>query len=112
MAFDLKNYGILRWGNLALTSVLGIIFSLLLVMNPIFTGISLVTLTALAFIFAGISGIVLAFDLKKLKNLPAQISSDLNNKMEKLKEEYKAKYKAANLTFAKNGQKNETKIHV
>jgi uncharacterized membrane protein HdeD (DUF308 family) len=112
LAFDLKNYGILRWGNLALTSVLGIIFSLLLVMNPIFTGISLVTLTAFAFIFAGISGIVLAFDLKKLKNLPAQISSDLNNKMEKLKEEYKAKYKAANLTFTKNGQKNENKIHV
>ena len=89
LAFDLKNYGVPKWGNLALASALGIIFSLLLIWQPVYTGISLVTLTALAFIFAGVSGIVLAFKLKKLKNLSAQLSNDLKNKIEKLKEEYR-----------------------
>lgn len=87
-AFDLKNYGVMRWGNLAIFSVLGIIFSFLLIANPIFTGISLVVMTALAFITAGIYGIVLAFQLKKLKTLPGKLKNELKDKIESLKEEY------------------------
>jgi uncharacterized membrane protein HdeD (DUF308 family) len=66
-AFELKNYGVLHWGNLAIASILGIVFSMLLIAQPIFTGISLVVLTALSFIFAGIAAIVLSFQLKKIK---------------------------------------------
>lgn len=87
-AFELKNYGVIKWGNLAILSVLGIIFSFLLIANPIFTGMSLVVLTALSFIFAGISAIVLAFQLKKLKTLPGKLRKELKDKIEDLKEEY------------------------
>ncbi|PZU01740.1 MAG: hypothetical protein DI622_21505, partial [Chryseobacterium sp.] len=45
-AFDLKNYKVMPWGDVALLSVLGILTSFLLIANPIFTGISLVVLTA------------------------------------------------------------------
>jgi len=69
-AFELRNYGVLKWGNLAIVSILGIVFSSLLIVNPIITGISLVLLTSVAFIFAGINAIVLAFQLRKLKTLP------------------------------------------
>ena len=87
-AFELKNYGVIKWGNLAILSVLGIIFSFLLIANPIFTGISLVVITALSFIFVGISAIVLAFQLKKLKTLPGKLRKELKDKIEDLKEEY------------------------
>ena len=49
---------------------------------------SLVVLTALSFIFAGISAIVLAFQLKKLKTLPGKLRKELKDKIEDLKEEY------------------------
>lgn len=87
-AFELKNYGIIKWGNLAILSILGIVFSFLLIANPIFTGISLVVMTALSFIFVGISAIVLAFQLKKLKTLPGKLRKELKDKIEDLKEEY------------------------
>ncbi|MCZ2247174.1 MAG: DUF308 domain-containing protein [Bacteroidia bacterium] len=87
-AFELKNYGVIKWGNLAILSILGIVFSFLLIANPIFTGISLVVMTALSFIFVGISAIVLAFQLKKLKTLPGKLRKELKDKIEDLKEEY------------------------
>lgn len=87
-SFELKNYGSLKWENLAIASILGLVFSIILLFNPIFTGISLVVMTALAFIFSGITGIVLGFQLKKLKALPSKIRKELNEKIEVLKKEY------------------------
>lgn len=87
-SFELKNYGSLKWGNLAIASILGLVFSIILLFNPIFTGKSLVVMTALAFIFSGITGIVLGFQLKKLKALPSKIRKELNEKIEVLKKEY------------------------
>jgi len=81
-AFELKNYGNLRWGNLAIASVLGIVFSVILLVNPVFTGISIVIFMALALIFVGISVIVLSFQLKKIKNLPAKMSKELREEFE------------------------------
>ncbi len=87
-AFELKNYGVLRWGDMALLSVLGIIFSVILLASPVFTGISLVAITAFSFIFVGIGAIVLAIRLKKLRSLPQKLSKELKGKIEDLKEEY------------------------
>lgn len=87
-AFDLKSYGVLQWGNLALISFLGLIGSVILILNPVLAGISLVVITAVAFIFSGISAIILAFNLKKLKNYPNKISKELKDKIESLKNEY------------------------
>lgn len=92
-AFELKNYGVMNWGNLAILSVLGIVFSIILLANPIFTGLSLVVFTALTFIFVGISAIVLSFQLKKLKTFPTKVKKELKDKIEDLKEEY---YKVIN----------------
>lgn len=87
-AFDLKNYGVLSWGNVAIASVLGILFSIVLVANPLVTSMSLVTLTGLALIFAGISAISVSFGIKKLKDYPEKLSADLKSRFAKLKEEY------------------------
>jgi uncharacterized membrane protein HdeD (DUF308 family) len=88
-SFDLKDAGIMNWGNLAITSVLGIILSFLLLANPIFSGLSLVTLTALSFIFVGIAATVLAFQLKKVRDYPQKLSNELKTKIETLQNEIK-----------------------
>ena len=71
-----------------LISFLGLIGSVILILNPVLAGISLVVITAVAFIFSGISAIILAFNLKKLKNYPNKISKELKDKIESLKNEY------------------------
>ncbi|MGJ1312186.1 MULTISPECIES: HdeD family acid-resistance protein [Sphingobacterium] len=86
-SFDLRDIGILRWGNLAVWSVLGILLSFMLIANPFFSGISLVVLTGSAFILAGISSVFLAFDLKKIKDFPKKLGHDLKSRIQKLQEE-------------------------
>lgn len=88
-SFDLKDAGVLNWGNLALVSGLGIVLSFLLIANPIFTGISLVTLTALAFLFAGIASVMLSFNLKKIKDYPGKLSDELKSRIKALQDEIK-----------------------
>lgn len=87
-AFELKNYGVPNWGYLVALSILGVVFSVLLIANPAITAMSLAVITALSFIFVGISAIVLSFQLKKLKTLPDRISKELKDRIEALREEY------------------------
>jgi len=86
-SFDLRDQKILSWGNLAIASILSIIMSFLLIINPFFTSLSLVTLTSMAFIFVGIALIVLAFDLKKIKDIPKRISNEVKDKINSLHKE-------------------------
>lgn len=86
-AVDLKNLKISSWGNIAIVSVLGIIFSFMLMAHPIFGGFALVLLTAFSFIVIGISSILLSFDLKKAKDIPGKLNSELKNKIEAIKKE-------------------------
>lgn len=87
-AIELKNYKILNWGNLAISSTLGILFSFILIFNPVFAGISLVTFTSLSFLFSGISTIVLAFQLRKLKRFSGHMKTEWMDKMDSLRAEY------------------------
>lgn len=75
-SFDLRNLKILNWGNLAIVSVLGILLSFILIFNPMFSGFSIVVVTALTFIFVGISSVFLSFNLKKIKDLPEKIADE------------------------------------
>lgn len=88
VAFDLKHYGVMDWGYIAVTSVLGIIFSFMLVAYPVFAGISIVVFTALSFIFLGIQLISVSISLRKIKNYPNKVSRDLQDKIKALKDEY------------------------
>ncbi|MBP1637353.1 MAG: hypothetical protein H6Q18_142 [Bacteroidetes bacterium] len=91
-SFELKGLNILSWGNVALTSILGIIFSFLLLISPVATGFSLVVITACVFIFAGISSIALSFNLKKMKDYPNKISSELKAKFESINKQMEEEY--------------------
>lgn len=91
-SFEMKSLGILSWGNAAIVSVLGIIFSFMLIVSPLFSGISLVTLTGLSFILTGISSIVFSVNLKKAKRIPEKLSSELKNKIAEIKKEIDEAY--------------------
>lgn len=88
-AFDLRNLKVLSWGNVAITSVLGIVLSFVLLASPIFTGISLVVITALTFVFVGVSSISLSLELKKIKDFPDKISETIKNKIADFEKEIK-----------------------
>ena len=92
IAFDLKSSKVLGWGNLAIASVLGIILSFLLIANPLFTMVSVVTLTALSFMMVGIAAIVLAFNLKKMKDLPNKLSKEAKDRIQELQNEISKLY--------------------
>ncbi|WP_245949193.1 HdeD family acid-resistance protein [Lutibacter citreus] len=67
LSLQFKLVGFPSWGWLLFLGFLILIFSFLLLANPVFAGFSIVYMTAFAFIFAGIFRIFLAFNLKKMK---------------------------------------------
>ena len=86
-AMDLKKYGIKDWGNLMAIGVLGIIFSLILLWNPLFAGMTAVIWVGIALISLGLFNVYLSLKLKKLKDFPDKISEELKERLNKIKAE-------------------------
>lgn len=86
-AIDLKRYGISDWGVLMLVGILGLIFSLLLIWNPILSGMTVVIWTGLALISSGVFSVYFSLKLKKLNTLPHKISDRLRNQIELMQQE-------------------------
>ncbi|AUC84664.1 hypothetical protein CW731_04855 [Polaribacter sp. ALD11] len=86
-ALDIKSYGNKNYGTLLAFGVLGAIFSFILISNPIFTGMSVVVLIAISFLFAGLFSIFLAFQLRKLHKSSKTISAELKEKYDDIIEE-------------------------
>lgn len=68
-AYDMKQYGILDWGTLMVTAMLGLLFSFILLWNPVFAGINVVVWTAVTFIVLGCYTIYFSFKLRKLNKM-------------------------------------------
>jgi uncharacterized membrane protein HdeD (DUF308 family) len=68
-AYDMKQYGILDWGTLMVTAILGLIFSFILLWNPVFAGVSVVVWTAVAFVIIGAYTVYFSFKLRKLNKM-------------------------------------------
>ncbi len=86
-ALELKNYGVLDWGNLMVVAILGLVFSFILIWNPLFAGFTIVYWTGLAIILGGVFSVYLSFKLKKIKSMPNKISQDLKEKYDAIKRE-------------------------
>lgn len=69
LSFQLKTFRVPNWGWILFMGIMTVLFSVLLLLNPVFTGFSIVYMTALAFITLGIFRILLAFDLKRIHKL-------------------------------------------
>ncbi len=86
-ALDIKKFRIKYWGALLTLGILGIIFSFILIWNPVFAGMSVVILIAISFLLAGLFSIVLAFLLRRLYKSPKKISQKLKERYDEIMEE-------------------------
>lgn len=68
LSFQFKSAGITSWVWLLFLGLLTLVFSFLLLANPVFASLSIVYMTAMALICAGIFRIFLSLGLKKIKN--------------------------------------------
>lgn len=91
-ALDVKKYGNKNWGGLLAFGILGVIFSFILIWNPLFAGLSAVILVGLTFLFAGVFSIFLAIQLRKLYQSSKKISSELRERYENLIEEIREEW--------------------
>lgn len=67
-AFTVKKLGIPGWGWALFAAIIGVIFSLMMIVNPIFGGMTIVIYTAIAVLMLGILQIALSLRLKNIKN--------------------------------------------
>jgi uncharacterized membrane protein HdeD (DUF308 family) len=70
-SFTMKDAKVENWYLLALTSIIGIVLALVLAAHPMIIQVSLVILTGMSFIFAGIIGIASSIVLKRANELAA-----------------------------------------
>lgn len=66
-SFEIKSFGSKNWGWLLALGILGILFSFIMIWNPIIGGITIIFWTAMAFLIYGISRVVLSIRFKQLK---------------------------------------------
>ncbi|WP_075591347.1 HdeD family acid-resistance protein [Labilibacter marinus] len=90
MSIDLRNYGVMEWGNLLAIGIIGLLFSFLLIVNPLFSGLSLVVLTGITFVIMGIYTIYYSVKLKQLNKLAKGIKGELINQFEDLKSQLRS----------------------
>ncbi|HNP17153.1 MAG TPA: DUF308 domain-containing protein [Fulvivirga sp.] len=86
-ALDIKKYGSKNWGVLLILGILGILFSFILIWNPVFAGLSLVMLIVLNFLFAGLFSIYFSIQLRKLHRSSKPLSTALKARYDSLMEE-------------------------
>ena len=79
---DMKRYGSRNWMPLLVFGILGAIASFFLIWNPLFAGLSVVVLIAMSFLFAGLFGIFLSLQLRKIHTSSKQISAELKDRYE------------------------------
>jgi len=69
LAFDIKNFAASGWGWLLSLGILGLLFSFVLLWNPLFAGLTIVIWTGCAFITIGIFRVILSFKLNHLHKI-------------------------------------------
>lgn len=68
-SINLKRWHIEGWGYLLTIGILGLIFSFILIWNPVFAGLTIVFYTGMSFVMIGIFQVFLSFKLRKLKKM-------------------------------------------
>ncbi len=68
-ATALRKVGISEWSYMLVLGVLGLLFSFIMLWNPVFAGMTIVFYTAFAFILIGVFNVYISIKLKELKKL-------------------------------------------
>lgn len=88
IAMDLKHYGLNSGsGSLMFICILGILFSIFMISNVEFGAFTVVYWTSFALIMFGVFSIAVGIKFKSVKDKSANISEDLANRIQKIREE-------------------------
>lgn len=77
-SFELKSYNVLNWWYYLVFGLLLTLLSWLIILNPLFGGMTIVVWTGIALIVAGIAYIMLSFKLKKVNRKIVRIKESLS----------------------------------
>lgn len=91
-AIDIKRHGIGSWGGLMFFGILGAILSVILLLRPIYAGISAVYLIAFSFLSGGIFSIFWAFQLRKIHRRAKKIKPEIRKRILKFEEEIRSEW--------------------
>ncbi|MXV38539.1 HdeD family acid-resistance protein [Flavobacteriaceae bacterium Ap0902] len=83
-SLDLKNYGIKNWGWMLGFGIISAIVSIVLILNPVIAGLSVVLLVALNFILVGILNAYLSIQLRNIHKSSKKLSDDLQRRHDEL----------------------------
>jgi len=83
-ALDIKKYGSPGWGWLLALGILGTVFSIILIWNPVFAGMTIIFWTGMAFLLSGAFGIFFSIQLRKLHQYSRNISDEWWGRYERL----------------------------
>lgn len=86
-SLDLKRHGSTNWGWALAFGILGVVFSFILLWNPLFAGMGAVVLVGLSFLFAGLFSIVFSLQLRKLHKASKELSPELRQRYDTLAED-------------------------
>ncbi|WP_276391968.1 HdeD family acid-resistance protein [Eudoraea chungangensis] len=81
ISLDLKKYGVKDWGTLLGIGIIGVLIGFVLLMNPIIAGLSVVIWASVGLLTMGVYNIYLSFKLRKLHQIPSNISKELRDKL-------------------------------
>lgn len=73
-SIEIKKYRVLDWKNLMAMGVLGLIFSFILLWNPLFAGLTIVVWTGIALVTIGSYGVYFSLKLKKLHTFGKELT--------------------------------------
>jgi uncharacterized membrane protein HdeD (DUF308 family) len=94
-AFDLKSYYVKGWGWVLVLGILLMIFSFIVLANPVFGASTVVVFTALAIISYGIAYLIFGIKLKKVKSAAGDIKKAVLGGIDDLKKDVLASIKEA-----------------
>lgn len=86
-AFDLKSYKIKGWGWMLVLGILLMVFSFMVIGNPIFGSGTIVIMTSIGIVAYGISYITFGMQLKKVKDFPGDVKNAVINNLDDLKKQ-------------------------
>ncbi|MFC3196482.1 HdeD family acid-resistance protein [Parapedobacter deserti] len=81
-AFEFKRSGTRKWGRVLATGILGVLFSALLVWNPVITGVTVGIWIAIGLVTVGMLHILLSLILRKVKKYRDDLEDRLNDYVE------------------------------
>lgn len=88
-ATDLKALGSRQWGWLLALGILSVIFSVFLLINPLFAGLTVVIYTAFSFFSLGVFYITYSFRLRKVMKMVQKIPESLKERYDSLLLEFR-----------------------